>query len=123
MPKTDGPSSATSPENAIAMMRNLRLVVGSSIGALASRIPIDTSSNLSKIGFGRDGNRSVLIGVIFARVLGTHALNPCAFSAPIGNRRRPGRGEDAGIFDCELNLEPLARVARVDAHPFAVRPD
>src|SRR6266853_3896260 len=49
----------------------------------------------------------------FQRVLGTDNFPPCFGAAPVGYGRRPGHGEDAFIFDRELELQVLAPVAVV----------
>ena len=40
-------------------------------------------------------------------VLGADRFRPAALDSPVGDIRRPGRGENFGILDGDLNLQPL----------------
>src|SRR6266446_10711319 len=78
-----------------------------------------TKRRLSEIRLVRTRHWNIGSVVVIVRIVGTDAFLPIPFGASIGNRPRPGGGENFGVLDGELDLQALA-VTGVDgctAHP------
>src|SRR5258706_12928471 len=76
--------------------------------------PPNWPSPASKIRRACGGNGGILAAVIFELVLGADMFDPLTGGAAIDHHRGPGRGENAGIFHRDLELEMLARVRGIE---------
>src|SRR5712672_647506 len=74
-----------------------------------------------KIRFIRVRDQGVLAGIIFVAVLGADLFLPWASGAPIGDDRRPRRGEDICVLDRELKMQAFAFVVEIDEYAIGIR--
>src|SRR5882762_4513883 len=92
LPSSVFPQAAGSPALAAAQyLRTVVLIFATSFFDMTSSLVRFVSSHCLKIQRIVGRNRCVLVGVIFARVLGADALLPRVQSVSIGDGGRPGR--------------------------------